>query len=209
MRKKGKIMPSGSRRPEDSADEVSSPAHQQKVGALFEEHNAALIRFLSARLPSEEEAREIAQEAYVKLLGLDEPDAINHFRAYLFRVARNLAADRLQQRHRRRELRNLALVGAARTSPSPERALYAAQKLAVIQEAVLELPAKCRTAFLLRRIHQFSTVEIAERMGLTGRMVNLYVARALAHCAERLESAKKDTNSIETRVSRTRHDQET
>ena len=209
MHKGGDIQPTSNQDKKDIADEVHFADHKERVGSLFEEHNAALISFLSARLPSEEEAKEIAQEAYVKLLGLDEPAAINHFRAYLFRVAANLAADRLKQRHRRAELRNMAFVGAARTSPSPEKTLHAAQKLAIIQEAIQELPAKCRTAFLLRKVHQFSTRETGERMGLTGRMVRLYVARAMAHCTERLQSAMwaKDTNDAQ--VSRTSHDQET
>ena len=146
MHKGGDIQPTNNQDKKDIADEVHFADHKERVGSLFEEHNAALISFLSARLPSEEEAKEIAQEAYVKLLGLDEPAAINHFRAYLFRVAANLAADRLKQRHRRAELRNMAFVGAARTSPSPEKTLHAAQKLAIIQEAIQELPAKCRTA---------------------------------------------------------------
>lgn len=208
MRKERDIKPTSIQRNKDLADKVHSADHAQRVGSLFEEHNAALISFLSARLPSEEEAKEIAQEAYVKLLGLDEPAAINHFRAYLFRVAANLAADRLKQQHRRAELRNLALVGAPRSSPSPEKTLHAAQKLAVIQEAIHELPAKCRTAFLLRKVHQFTTQETGEKMGLTGRMVRLHVARALAHCSERLQSAMKEKDTTNAQVSRTSHDQE-
>ena len=209
MHEEGDIDPTGIQRRNDLADELRIADHKKKIGSLFEEHNAALIRFLSARLPSEEEAKEIAQEAYVKLLGLDEPAAINHFRAYLFRVAANLAANRLTQQHRRAELRKKALVGAASTGPSPERTLYAAQKLAVIQEAIEELPAKCRTAFLLRKVHQLSTTETGERMGLTGRMVRLYVARGLAHCTERLQAVMRDTDATDEQYSRTGHDQET
>ena len=197
VHEEGDIDPSGIRRKNDLADEFSIADHKKKIGSLFEEHNAALIRFLSARLPSEEEAKEIAQEAYVKLLGLDEPAAINHFRAYLFRVAANLAANRLKQQHRRAELRNMALVGAPKSSPSPERTLHARQVLAVFEEAVQELPAKCRTAFLLRKVHQLSTRETGERMGLTGRMVRLYVARGLAHCTERLQAAMRNKDAID------------
>ncbi|MYH32366.1 MAG: RNA polymerase sigma factor [Gammaproteobacteria bacterium] len=167
---------------------------RERVVSLFEEHNAALVRFLAARLHSDEEAREIAQEAYVRLLGLNEPDAVNHFRAYLFRVAANLANDRLKQRKRRASLRKTAFVGAEESSPSPEKAVLAAQELAIVREALAELPPRCRTAFLLYKVHQLSIAETASRMELSVRMVRLYVARALAHCAERLESAAPDPN---------------
>ena len=50
------------------------------VERLFREHNAALLRFIAAKVGSEQEAREIAQEAYVHLLQLDHPEAISYLR---------------------------------------------------------------------------------------------------------------------------------
>ena len=189
--------------------EGGAEAHARRVVSLFEEHNSSLIRFLSARLHSEEEAREIAQEAYAKLLGLDEPAAVNHFRAYLFRVAGNLAIDRLKQRHRRAELRTVAFAGAENASPSPEKALDAAQELALVRKAVKELPAKCRTAFLLHKVHQLPVTETAQRMQLSVRMVQLYVARAVAHCAEKLQAAAPVATSMKVQTQRRSHDHET
>ena len=205
MEDQGKVVhkvdesrPSRSRSRNSRTREIDLEKHRDRVGALYEEHNSALIRFLSVRLHSEQEAREIAQEAYVKLLGLDEPESVNHFRAYLFRVAANLATDRLKQRTRRAALRSHALAGTEQASPSPERALSAQQELAIVQEAVKELPVKCRTAFLLHKIHQVPLAQTALRMGLTDRMVRLYVARALSHCAARLEASKPGSDSTGT-----------
>lgn len=70
------------------------------VASLFREHNAALLRFAAARLGSEHEAREVAQEAYVRLLQLDRRQTIGFLRAYLFKTAANLATDRLRARRR-------------------------------------------------------------------------------------------------------------
>ncbi len=89
--------------PEDGPE----PARDRRIADLFQAHNRSLIRFLAARLHSSEEAKEIAQEAYVKLLKLDEPDTVSYLRAFLFRIAANLAADRLKQRKRRGHLRSL------------------------------------------------------------------------------------------------------
>ena len=48
-------------------DEVvaSSASHSTAVSQLFREHNRALLRYLTARLQSEQEAKEVAQEAYL------------------------------------------------------------------------------------------------------------------------------------------------
>jgi DNA-directed RNA polymerase specialized sigma24 family protein len=64
------------------------------VERLFREHNSALLRFVVAKVGSEEEAREIAQQAYVQLLQLDRPEAISYLRAFLFKTAANLAVGR-------------------------------------------------------------------------------------------------------------------
>jgi DNA-directed RNA polymerase specialized sigma24 family protein len=77
--------------------ETGSPSD---VARLFREHNAALLRFAAARLGSEHEAREVAQEAYVRLLQLDRRQTIGFLRAYLFKTAANLATDRLRARRR-------------------------------------------------------------------------------------------------------------
>jgi RNA polymerase sigma factor (sigma-70 family) len=66
---------------------------------LYREHNRVLVRCLTARLRSEQEAKEVAQEAYVRLLQLQKPGAPSLLRAYLFKTATNIAIDRL--RHRR------------------------------------------------------------------------------------------------------------
>src|SRR6185437_6352258 len=57
------------------------------VERLFREHNEALLRFLRARVGSQNEALEVAQEAYVRLLSLDQPGAVSYLRAFLFGTA--------------------------------------------------------------------------------------------------------------------------
>ncbi len=160
------------------------------VERLFREHNAALLRFISARIGSTQEAREIAQEAYVQLLRLGSPEAVGYLRAFLFKTAANLVTDRLRQRSRRGSVTTVAdldIVGF--DSISPERRVAGEQAMAVLRAAVDELPPKCRQAFLLHRVHELRTDEIAARVGIGERMVRRYVARALEHVRARMDEA--------------------
>ncbi len=158
------------------------------IDRLFRDHNHSLLRFLMTRLASEQEAREVAQEAYVRLLQLDQPGAIGFLRAFLFKTAANLATDRLRHRQivnvtTRREWFDLAVEGPLDTQ------LAAQQEVAVIEAALTELPPRCREAFLLSRLGGIGTREIARRMRVTERMVRLYLAKATLHCRERLDEA--------------------
>lgn len=159
------------------------------VERLFREHNAALLRFIAAKVGSAQEAREIAQEAYVHLLQLDRPGAISFLRAFLFKTAANLAIDRLRQRNRRSHVTSVPDLGFAEFELSPERQLSGEQALEILSAAIARLPAKCRQAFLLHRVYEMRIEEIAERMGIGACMTRRYVARALEYLRQCLDAA--------------------
>jgi RNA polymerase sigma-70 factor (ECF subfamily) len=160
------------------------------VERLFREHNDALLRFLRARLKNDADAREAAQEAYVRLLQLDRSDQPSFLRAYLFRIAANVATDML----RRRGVQ-AALAPAEEDDPGAfpgqERALSARQQLGLVRDALDELPPRCREAFLLRRHEELATTQIGERLGVSDRMVRLYLARAIEHVQQALERKER------------------
>jgi RNA polymerase sigma-70 factor (ECF subfamily) len=171
-----------------SPGEAASQAARIDVDRLFRDHNAALLRFIAAKVGSEHEAREIAQEAYVHLLQLDQPEAISYLRAFLFRTAANLAIDRLRQRGRRSHVTALTDVDIVAFDLSPERQIAGQQSLRVLAQAIEELPAKCRQAFLLHRFHDLHVDEIAARMNIGACMVRRYIARALEYLRLRVDT---------------------
>ncbi len=171
------------------ARESEGGADPIRIDQLFRDHNAALLRFVAAKLGSEQEAKEVAQEAYVRLLRLDQPEAIGYLRAFLFKTAANLALDRLRARGRRPPTRSMTEGEFGVFDLSPERQVSGAQSVAILRQAIAELPQKCRQAFLMHRLDGLNCQEIAARMGLTERMIRLYVARAVEHLRTRLDEA--------------------
>lgn len=159
------------------------------VARLFREHNAALLRFAAAKLGSEHEAREVAQEAYVRLLQLDRRQTIGFLRAYLFKTAANLATDRLRARRRLPAQVALDDEDIFEFDLCPERQCAGEEMVAVVDRALAELPQKCRRVLLLYRVEGLGRAEIACELGIGERMVRLYLARALEHLRRRLDEA--------------------
>jgi RNA polymerase sigma factor (sigma-70 family) len=182
------------RRPRDSEEERSGePAgndHAQRISRLFSEHNESLIQFLATRLHSVQEAKEVAQEAYVRLLSLEDSGAVSFLRAFLFKTAANLAVDRIRSRNRQRQAVDAGLCDEAREAPTPDREAASAQEVEIVRRLIGELPPKCRRAFLLHRVHGAEFSEIAEEMGLSERMVRHYVLRAVLYCRAGLDAAQ-------------------
>ena len=161
------------------------------VAELFREHNESLIRFLAARMRSRHEATEVAQEAYVRVLNLHQPDTVGFLRAFLFRTAANLAIDRMRSRDRRHQLRDIALFDGFSETPTPERALLGRQEVQLVGRLLQELPPKCRRAFLLNRVHGLDPDEIAKQMGVAERTVRHYILRAFMHCRAGLDAGAR------------------
>ncbi|MBL8271405.1 RNA polymerase sigma factor [Steroidobacter sp.] len=152
------------------------------IAQLFQEHNDALVRFLTTRLQSPQEAREVAQEAYVRMLSLDTPGAVSFLRAFLFRTATNIAIDRIRYRNRRGPSSDASAFDEPPELRTPDACAEGVEEIALMVRLLEQLPPKCRQAFLLHKIDGLSTREIGERMFLSERQVRDYVLRALLHC---------------------------
>ncbi len=168
-----------------------SEEHETLIARLYREHNQALIRFVMTRVDSEQEARDVAQEAYVRMLQLDSGGAISFLSGYLFKTAANIATDRLRHRAvRRRTDTELAHEHHHWLQPLQplDAILEMREELQRIEQLVDELPPKCREAFYLHRLHDLSPPEIAARLGVTKRMVHHYLVRAMAFLRARLDA---------------------
>jgi RNA polymerase sigma factor (sigma-70 family) len=175
---------------ESGVDPEAASGHHARVelvDRLFRDHNEALIRFLMARLHSYQDAREVAQEAYVRLLSLDEPGAVSYLRAFLFKTAANLAIDRRRRDATHSRATELPLFHEFADVLTPERRVSDEQTILRLQRLVDALPPKCRQAFVLHEFYGLEFRVIAEQMGLSERMVRKYVVRALLHCRAHLD----------------------
>jgi len=189
----------GGERPEleeTSAKQHEAVEHERQVHAdlierLFRDHNASLIRFLMLRLRSYQAAREVAQEAYVRLLSLHEAGTVSYLRAFLFRTAANLAIDRQRRDLVHSQATELPLFHEFADSLTPERRVAGVQEIQRLDALLAELPPKCRQAFILNRFYGMDFAAIAREVGMSERSARAYVERALLHCRERLDLEMK------------------
>ena len=180
-------------------DEVESHMESTAVAVseLFREHNRMLVGYLRSRLGSEQEAKEVAQEAYVRVLQLHEPGAPGLLRVYLFKTAANLAVDRL--RHRRVRQRSeeqpqlfeeLNPTGGELDDPAEQ--LLAREQADQLLRILQELPAKCQQVMNLHRFEGASQRDVSLRLGISERMVRRYVTYAMVYCRLRLDGMAVD-----------------
>ncbi|MGI9325498.1 MAG: sigma-70 family RNA polymerase sigma factor [Pseudomonadales bacterium] len=165
-------------------DAVPLPAAAKYVfvSNLYSQQATPLVKYLTARFRNAEEAKEIAQEAWLRFFRLPAPEELENAKAFLFQTASNLAIDRarratLEQRYLDRE----AMEPQREESPSVEQSLQGCEELALIDHALTELPLKCRQAFVMHRVSGRSYPEIAKALAVSTSMVEKYIIQALKH----------------------------
>lgn len=74
---------------------------RREVLTLFEQHGGAVYRFALVLLRHHQDAEDVVQETYLKLLGhLTAGGAADNLRGWLFTVAAHACADRMRRRSR-------------------------------------------------------------------------------------------------------------
>ena len=158
------------------------------VEGLAEGCGNDLVRFIARRLRSATDARDLAHEAYVRLLRVKRKDLIRDPQVYLYRVAVNL----LYEFELKRRADSLGLARCAAyelsdvASGRPEEDVEALQTRKRIEVVLASLSPKCRAVFILYRRDGLSYKEIAAEVGISTNMVKKYLSRALRHCREHL-----------------------
>lgn len=175
------------------ADAPDAANRSQQVERLFRDHNESLVSFLALRLRSRQEAREVAQEAYVRLLQLERADVSGFVRAYLFRIAGNLAIDRLRRRTTENRCAGEELFRELHAEPGePERQALEQQRLSQANAFLEEVPEVPRRAFLMFRLEEKSQQQIAAELDVSDRMVRHYITRVLVYCRLRVDGMERE-----------------
>lgn len=159
-----------------------------RIQEVIRRHHDSLIKFLRRRLSIADDADDIAQETYIRMMKYEGSKEIKSPSAMLFRIAVNVANDHGRAAQARcasdhLELEDMQLVSE---QPSAERDLLARQNLDLLFDVIERLPPKCKQVFLLSRVRGMTYPEIARHCGISVKMVEKQISRAMAACLKRV-----------------------
>ena len=167
----------------------------QFVGTLFRRHRRSLLWHLMRLMPNRDDVEEVAQEAFVRLLGAArlETDA-NRARNYLFRTATNLARDNYRRKMARSERSHVGLdeLPLVADDPPIEGVVDAERGARAVYAALRDLRPRPRKAFLLYVGEEMTYNRIAAELGVSKKTVERDIALTLALCRSRLAAWKDD-----------------
>ncbi len=150
--------------------------------ALVRRHQAGVRRCAARILGDQEEARDIAQLAFVRAWeNLAKYDAAWAFSTWVYRIASNLAIDVLRSRDSRDRTHaaHLRLVGDS-VSPTAQRDLAEGEVRRIFAELAQLLTPMQRAAFVMREVEGMGTDEVAGALGCSEATVRNHVFQARA-----------------------------
>lgn len=170
---------------------VGAPAAAGRRTSVAVRYYQELLSYFSRTTRGRDGAADLVQEAYARLLALQRAgQAVAQPRALLYRTVRNLVVDQ----HRRSAVRGGvpaedAAPPAVDSLPAPaawepETAAASAQSVRALVAAIDALPLRCREAFVLHKFDGLSHAEVAERMGVSRKMVEQHIHRAMQACRQ-------------------------
>lgn len=154
------------------------------ISKVFLENNVFLKKFLKRFMSSEHDIEDIIQEVYIKAHNAEKNKIIAHPKAYLFRIAKNLALDELKKNSR---VMTRYIEECIASIPNEKTALMeteveANESLTRYCEAIDLLPDKCKQIFILRKVHGLKHHDIAKELGISLSSVEKHLKLGGAFC---------------------------
>jgi RNA polymerase sigma-70 factor (ECF subfamily) len=170
-------------------------ADPARFDALYRKYVAQVYNFAVYELGDHHEAEDATERTFLSALAAlprfeerarveDGRDA-STFRVWLFRIARNVVAERRRRWRRRPE----APLDLALATPDPldvERAVVEREAATTAWRAVDRLTGDRRRAVILRFVHEMSTAEIAAVLERSEGAVRVLIHRGLRSVAKEL-----------------------
>ena len=186
-------------------DDISSLSHDKLVelaqvrnveafAILFQYHRSGVYRYVAGLVGNGEDAHDLTQSTFLKAWErLPTLRDVSKFKAWLYRIARNLTYDcgRRKERVSFQSWESLVEQTIALSKPGPEEVVAQAE---LVQLALAEVPPHFRECLILQTVG-FSQREIAELTGINVASVRTYVSNAhrlVREAYQRLEQVPDD-----------------
>lgn len=160
---------------------------QSAFEAVFREHYAALCGFARRLVDDPAVSEELVQDLFVQLWEKRETLSLEtSLRSYLFTATRNSCLNHLKHLQVRVRHEDHVKLQALPLADDPSEVLQAAELQARLRLAIDELPDRCGEIFKMSRFEGLKYDEIAERLNLSPRTVEVQIGKALRLLREAL-----------------------
>jgi RNA polymerase sigma factor (sigma-70 family) len=162
------------------------PTNATALSRLVLTERLSLLRLARRIVGTGPAAEDVAQSLWLRVQRVEDDPPILNKRAYLYRLATNLALDHASGEARRASVHEeaQALLWGADHALAADRAVIAREMLQRIEVAIGGLPEQTRRIFELHRYEGLTQRALADRLGISTTAVEKHMRRAMRVLAE-------------------------
>jgi RNA polymerase sigma factor (sigma-70 family) len=165
---------------------AQSGSTEELAKLAFERYRGGLQRYLMRRLDHAQNAQDLAQEVYLRLLRVDSADLVRQPQAYMYRIAAHVVYEFRLREEREKEcltidseaLTELAERVADLSRNDVWRQMNTERELGRV---LSQLPAIDQAIIVLQKCDGLSYAQVAQKLGISVHTVKKYLFRALLH----------------------------
>ncbi|HTF21539.1 MAG TPA: RNA polymerase sigma-70 factor [Chryseolinea sp.] len=154
---------------------------------IFVRYHGQLYKTVSGLLMDNEQAKDIVQEIFIDLWNRRDSADIQTLQSFLISAVRFKALARL--RKGKVQAHHLALMERIQFVNQTEDAINVQELNQSLQHALSELSPRCKEVFELSRFENLTHKQIAGRLGITPKTVEVQIHKALALLRKKLDKA--------------------
>lgn len=161
--------------------------HQPRLRDVLVADYDHFFKRLSLRLRSRDQAAEVLHETFLRLDRVKDVESVQSPKDYIFRAAINIAKNRRKaETYRTSASRFDTVLDVADEAPDPARIVEARSEMEALKRALAELPARRREVVTAIALDGIPSREVAARLQVSLRTVEIDLKHALQHCADHL-----------------------
>lgn len=161
------------------------------ISELYQTHHNWLQHWIYQRLGCHGKAADIAQDAFVRILTVNNRQALPPLqrpRAYLCTIAGRLLTDHFRRQSLEHAYQQVLSLQPEAVIPSEMVRLEILETLQTLDTALSRLKGDIRKAFLLSQLEGLTYAQIALELKVSERTIKRYITRALTICIMCMES---------------------
>jgi RNA polymerase sigma-70 factor (ECF subfamily) len=165
---------------------------EENYREIHNRYYSSIYRFFLYKGMKPEDARDLTQNTFFSVFtSIEDLRDESKFEGWLFKIALNVwHRDRERANAEKRKGKHIAIVtegemeesgtitGLAAQGPNPQEAALAKEKLALLHDALLELPEQCRRCTLLYVNNELKYHQIADLLGISLNTVKAHLHKA-------------------------------
>lgn len=160
-----------------------SKSSKARFGILaeFKKSQLSLRNFISRYVVSPLDIDDVSQETFLRAYKAEQEKKIEHPKAFLFRIAKNLMLSEFSRKAKKitSYIDDYDNSEDFLTSANLEQDILAQQKLGIYCEAVASLPPQCRRVVIMKKVYGMQNKEIAMRLELSVSTVEKHLTRGI------------------------------